>query len=136
MLTEGAQIESGLAKGDSILPIDLSAVSRQRRPPEIAQKPLSKNSKLSYLKVLTKALLRQIERLENSNDDEREPLDLKSQVQRFEAELIRSALVVTGGRQRRAARLLGTKVTTMNTKIRRYQIHIEPELKSETGPYS
>ena len=118
------------------MPIDLSVVSRQPKPREIPVRPRPDNSKISYLKVLTRALLRQIEQLENSTDDGQEPLDLKSQVQKFEAELIRSTLLVTGGRQRRAARLLGTKVTTMNTKIRRYQIHLEPDLKSEAGPHS
>jgi DNA-binding NtrC family response regulator len=49
-------------------------------------------------------------------------LDLQAEVHRFEAELIRSALVSTQGRQRRAARLLGMKVTTLNTKIKRYKI--------------
>ena len=39
-------------------------------------------------------------------------------------ELIRSALIHTGGRQRPAARLLRTKVTTLNTKIKRYKIDI------------
>ena len=45
-------------------------------------------------------------------------------LRRFETELIRSALIQTGGRQRQAARLLGTKVTTLNTKIKRYKIDI------------
>jgi len=49
-------------------------------------------------------------------------LDLQAEVHRFEAELIRSALARTQGRQRRAARLLGMKVTTLNAKIRRYKI--------------
>jgi transcriptional regulator with GAF, ATPase, and Fis domain len=49
---------------------------------------------------------------------------LQAEVRRFEAELIRSALIETGGRQRQAARLLGTKVTTLNTKIKRYKIEI------------
>jgi DNA-binding NtrC family response regulator len=84
------------------------------------------DDKVSYLKVLVMSLLREIESLEGTVGDERnEDSNLQGEVRRFEAELIRNALVRTGGRQRRAARLLGTKVTTLNTKIKRYQIRID-----------
>ena len=79
--------------------------------------------RLSYLKVLALTLLRGIasaENMEEANDS----IDLQAEVRRFETELIRSALIQTGGRQRQAARLLGTKVTTLNTKIKRYKIEI------------
>jgi DNA-binding NtrC family response regulator len=43
--------------------------------------------------------------------------------------LIRSALCTTKGQQRRAARLLGTNATTLNTKLKRLKIDIdEPNL--------
>ena len=80
--------------------------------------------RLSSLKVLAVTLLNEIEALENSTADDVSELNLQTEVRRFEAELIRNALVKTGGRQRRAARLLGMKVTTLNTKIRRYKIEI------------
>jgi transcriptional regulator with GAF, ATPase, and Fis domain len=82
------------------------------------------DSRLSSLKVLAMTLLNEIEALENSTTDDVSELNLQTEVRRFEAELIRNALVRTGGRQRRAARLLGMKVTTLNTKIRRYKIEI------------
>jgi transcriptional regulator with GAF, ATPase, and Fis domain len=78
--------------------------------------------RLSSLKVLAMTLLNEIEALENCTTDEVPELNLQTEVRRFEAELIRNALVRTGGKQRRAARLLGMKVTTLNTKIRRYKI--------------
>jgi transcriptional regulator with GAF, ATPase, and Fis domain len=78
--------------------------------------------RLCSLKVLAVTLLNEIEALENSTTDEVSELNLQTEVRRFEAELIRNALVRTGGKQRRAARLLGMKVTTLNTKIRRYKI--------------
>jgi DNA-binding NtrC family response regulator len=81
------------------------------------------DSRISYLKVLALTLLREIASAENM-DEPNETIDLQAEVRRFEAELIRSALIHTGGRQRQAARLLGTKVTTLNTKIKRYQIEI------------
>ena len=44
------------------------------------------------------------------------------EVERFERELITRALELTGGHQVRASRLLGLKVTTLNSKVKRYQI--------------
>ncbi len=90
------------------------------------------DDKVSYLKVLVMSLLREIESLEGTvGDESNEDANLQGEVRRFEAELIRCALVRTGGRQRRAARLLGTKVTTLNTKIKRYKIRIgDPEIQS------
>jgi DNA-binding NtrC family response regulator len=47
---------------------------------------------------------------------------LREEVRRFEINLIRSALDQTHGNQTAAADLLGTNVTTLNTKIRNYGI--------------
>jgi len=47
---------------------------------------------------------------------------LHDEVRRFEIDLIRSALSRTAGNQTRAAQLLGVKITTLNTKIKRYKI--------------
>lgn len=63
------------------------------------------------------------------------------EVERFERELITRALELTGGHQVRAARLLGLKVTTLNSKVKRYQIplpHHEaatPPSPQEAGPF-
>jgi transcriptional regulator with GAF, ATPase, and Fis domain len=78
--------------------------------------------RISYLKILALSLLREIASAEDGEGND--TIDLQAEVRRFEAELIRSALIETGGRQRQAARLLGTKVTTLNTKIKRYKIEI------------
>ena len=84
--------------------------------------------KVSYLKILALSLLREIASAEKIDESQAiDTIDLQAEVRRFEAELIRSALIQTGGRQRRAARLLGTKVTTLNTKIKRYKIRISDE---------
>lgn len=75
------------------------------------------------MKILAESIMREIQSLETEDvENSPEVLDLQAEVHRFEAELIRSALVRTQGRQRRAARLLGMKVTTLNAKIRRYKI--------------
>ena len=84
------------------------------------------DARIGSLRILAQSLMRQIELLEEdaaaaSSVD----FDVQSEVRRFEAELIRSALIKTGGRQRRAARVLGMKVTTLNTKIKRYRITLD-----------
>jgi DNA-binding NtrC family response regulator len=55
-------------------------------------------------------------------------INLRDEVQRFEANLIRSALAYTGGRQRRAARLLGINVSTINERIKRYKLNATEKL--------
>lgn len=48
------------------------------------------------------------------------------EVKRFEIDLLRRALDQTGGHQSRAARLLGLNATTLNSKIKTYNIHTRP----------
>jgi DNA-binding NtrC family response regulator len=48
------------------------------------------------------------------------------EVRRFEIDLIRRALDQTGGHQSRAARLLGMNPTTLNSKIKTYNINLRP----------
>ena len=50
--------------------------------------------------------------------------DFYDEVSRFEIDLIRRALLQTGGHQVQAARLLNLKVTTLNSKIKHYQINL------------
>ncbi|HEX8136072.1 MAG TPA: helix-turn-helix domain-containing protein [Pyrinomonadaceae bacterium] len=47
------------------------------------------------------------------------------ELRRFEIELIRCALALTGGKQTAAAQLLGLKPTTLNTKIKQFKIGSE-----------
>ena len=50
--------------------------------------------------------------------------DFYDEVSRFEIDLIKRALLQTGGHQVRAAKLLNLKVTTLNSKIKHYQISL------------
>jgi len=95
-------------------------------PRKIGKEVQNLEARINSLKVLALTLLREVESLEEQGANSTPgPLDLQTEVHRFEAEMIRSALIRTGGRQRRAARLLGMKTTTLNSKIRRYQIEIK-----------
>ncbi len=49
-------------------------------------------------------------------------VDFFDEVRRFEVRLISRALEVTGGNQARAARLLGLGTTTLNYKIKSYEL--------------
>lgn len=90
--------------------------------------------KLEALKQLTLALLKEVEALEHAQPQGgRQQLSLQAEVRRFEAEMIRWALARTGGHQRRAARLLGLKVTTLHAKIKRYRLgsYARPETAAD-----
>jgi len=51
-------------------------------------------------------------------------INFYEEVRRFEIDLIRRALEQTGGHQSRAARLLGMNATTLNSKIKTYNINL------------
>jgi DNA-binding NtrC family response regulator len=53
-------------------------------------------------------------------------INFYEEVRRFEIDLIRRALDQTGGHQSRAARLLGMNPTTLNSKIKTYNINLRP----------
>jgi transcriptional regulator with GAF, ATPase, and Fis domain len=75
------------------------------------------------MKMVLLALLDRIEALESEvHSRNSDSLDLRNEVNEFEGALIRAALASTQGRQRRAARVLGMKVSTLNAKMRRYHV--------------
>lgn len=85
------------------------------------------DGQLQALKSLATLILREVESLEESPrllDRQRSGarLNLAIEVKRFEIDLIRNALIRASGNQVRAARMLGTKVTTLNVKIKRLGI--------------
>lgn len=83
--------------------------------------PAVMNNKLEALKILANNILAEISSLsQNCELATQINLDLASEVQRYETDLIRCALTRTGGRQRRAATLLGVKPTTLHEKMKRY----------------
>ena len=84
------------------------------------------DNRLTALREVALTLLREVESLRIT-----EPVNLSrkvrlsDEVQRFEVDLISSALTRTAGNQTRAARLLGVNLTTLNSKIKRYKIPID-----------
>jgi DNA-binding NtrC family response regulator len=101
----------------------------------IKSDPSKRLDRIDALKSLAQTLLSEIEYLtEQDALSEVTGLNLQAQVRRFEAQLIRMALVRTGGRQKEAALLLGSKVTTLNTKIKRYGIRIPRDYSQPAKP--
>ena len=92
-------------------------------PVENSDSATARNS-LATLQELVLRLLCEVQCINDVN-----PLTIESgfdfyeEVSRFEIDLIRRALLQTGGHQVQAAKLLNLKVTTLNSKIKHYQIN-------------
>jgi len=88
---------------------------------------------LNSVREAALSLLREVDALRKTNQaGSNEKLGLHEEVQRYEIELIRQALHRTRGNQRRAAQLLGVKVTTLNCKIKRFGISLS-EYETDWG---
>ena len=78
---------------------------------------------IEALRELAKALIKEVEDLGTEKPIvSSKDLSFYDEVRRFEINLICLALNHAGGQQKRAARLLGVKATTLNSKIKRYRI--------------
>jgi DNA-binding NtrC family response regulator len=84
------------------------------------------NNRLEALKILTTSIQQHVAELQREEKAAvASCIDLSEEVARYEADLIRCALLRTGGRQRAAARLLNVKISTLNAKIKRLGISVE-----------
>jgi hypothetical protein len=91
---------------------------------------------IESLRVLALDLTNVVARLEEfQSRGLRQPVRLSEEVRRFERGLIEGALKLAGGQQTRAARLLGVKLTTLHSKIKKYRITAgRPALTSADAP--
>ena len=81
------------------------------------------DNRLTTLRNVALTLLREVESL-SVTEPVRHRVRLHDEVRRFEIELINSALSRSRGNQTQAARILGVKLTTLNSKIKRYKIPV------------
>jgi DNA-binding NtrC family response regulator len=89
---------------------------------------------VDQLVMLAKALATEIETLKAELSTDQKKIDLNDEginfydeVERYEIELIRSALNQCGGNQTQAAKLLNLKSTTLNAKMKHYGLnHVRP----------
>ena len=81
--------------------------------------------KIEVLREVTVALLDEVKSLGSMRQvDIHDGINFDEEVKSFEILLIERALEQTGGSQLRAARLLNLKHTTLNAKIKRYDIKL------------
>ena len=94
------------------------------RGPQVSsqQRDIVLNSRLDSLREIALSLLTELETLGRAATAGNGRIRLDDEVKRFEIDLIRAALDKTHGNQSRASRMLGIKKTTLNAKIKRYQI--------------
>ena len=85
------------------------------------------DNRLSNLRDVALSLLRELESL-RFTEPVRQCVRLHDEVQRFEIELINSALSRCHGNQTQAAQILGVKLTTLNSKIKRFKIALPGQL--------
>ncbi len=94
------------------------------QPDETGEASTWKNN-LNSLKEVVLQLLCDLQRVEEVNALNIESgFDFYREVSRFEIDLIKRALLKTGGNQVRAAKLLKLNVTTLNSKIKRHNISL------------
>ena len=120
MSTAKAAIVESISKG------------RLRGLPSRQQKATSA-ARLEKIKEMASALLHEAESLDHENAlaeaaaavdnlSVRSEVSFFDEVKRFEMRLISRALELTGGNQARAARMLGLGTTTLNYKIKSYEM--------------
>ena len=91
--------------------------------PEEHSESSSAHSNIATLKELVLRLLSELQCITEVNTlTVGDGLDFYDEVSRFEIDLIKRALLQTGGHQVQAAKLLNLKVTTLNSKIKHYKI--------------
>jgi DNA-binding protein Fis len=86
----------------------------------------SSRHKITTVKQLAIRLLREVQSIrEVEVRSLGTGVDFYEEVSRFEIDLIKCALLQTAGHQRQAAQLLNLKVTTLNSKIKHYNLSLD-----------
>jgi DNA-binding NtrC family response regulator len=89
------------------------------------------NKELRTLSKLALVILGEIKALESVNRIRiRSGIDLSNEVRDFEINLIKMALLHTGGSQQHSARLLGISESSLSSKMKRYKISRRASLKN------
>ncbi len=79
--------------------------------------------KVETIRTIVRTLITEIEALEESKlDESAQCIDLQEEMRSYESSLIRRALRLARGNQRKAASMLGLRHTTLNSKIKRYNL--------------
>ena len=104
-------------------------MNRREKSSSLNQKNWDKQSK--NLKTLSRLLLQDLQKIETLFClDLKNSIDMFDEVRRFEMNLITTALLHTGGSQRRSAALLGISPSNLSYKMKTYGITSERRRKS------
>lgn len=93
-----------------------------------AESPENIHKQLNLLRSLNLLLTREIEFIEKFENSlgssffEREAIDFYKELERFEINMIRVALIKSKGNQKEASYLLGINPQTFHAKVKRYKI--------------
>ena len=88
------------------------------------------NKQTRHLKTLSRLLLQDLQKIETLFClDLKDEIDLFDEVRRFEMNLITTALLHTGGSQKRSAALLGISPSNLSYKLKTYGITAERRRK-------
>ena len=86
--------------------------------------------RISLLKQLATKLATEVDSLnEKERFDFGAGFSLDEEMQKFEMDMIRHALYLSGGHQTSAAKLLGIKKTTLHAKLKRFSIDRKMQLQ-------
>jgi DNA-binding NtrC family response regulator len=97
----------------------------KNRPPSERDALSAETLKAEVLRTIARAFESKAENPTGVLDfDEKRGINFYAEIANFEIEMIRQALVYTKGNQRAAARLLGLKTTTLNSKVKNYKINV------------
>lgn len=95
------------------------------------QSEMTLGLRIKFLNELVATVLEEIQGLATVHTPSLDQgFNFYEEVRRYEIDLIQRALKYTGGRQSKAARLLGLKATTLNSKLKHYGIPIKESSES------
>jgi DNA-binding NtrC family response regulator len=99
--------------------------TREKYVGEDDDSPNLETLKVEVLKSIARALESKAENPVGVLDfDHKRGVNFYEEVTKFEIELVKQALICTNGNQRAAARLLGLKTTTLNSKVKTYNLDL------------
>ena len=86
------------------------------------------DTRLDHLMFLAAKILHELNSLHQQRQTHlTHRITFKDEVRRFESELIRNALAITSGAQRRAAAILGMNASTLDMTIKRLKINVQQD---------
>ena len=86
------------------------------------------DTRLDHLMFLAANILHELNSLHQQRQTHMtHRITFKDEVRRFESELIRNALAITSGAQRRAAAILGMDASTLDMTIKRLKINVQQD---------